>query len=50
MIRGQHQCLWPVGLKVWGTATVMSSVPDEERPILTKPLILSPGERIMEGG
>ena len=38
---------WGQGL---GTATVVSSVPDEERPILTKPLILSPGERIMEAG
>ena len=28
----------------------MSSIPDEERPVLTKPLILSPGERIMEAG
>ena len=38
---------WGQGL---GTATVVSSIPDEERPLLTKPLILSPGERIMEAG
>ena len=38
---------WGQGL---GTATVVSSLPDEQRPILTKPLILSPGERIMEAG
>ena len=38
---------WGQGL---GTATVVSSLPDEERPILTKPLVLTPGERIMEAG
>ena len=38
---------WGQGL---GTATVISSIPDEERPVLTKPLILSPEERIMEEG
>ena len=38
---------WGQGL---GTATVISSIPDEERPVLTKPLILSPEERIMEAG
>ena len=38
---------WGQGL---GTATVVSSIPDEERPVLTKPLILSPEERIMEAG
>ena len=38
---------WDQGL---GTATVVSSLPDEERTVLTKPLILTPGERIMEAG
>ena len=38
---------WGQGL---GTATVISSLTDEERPVLTKPLILSPEERIMEAG
>ena len=38
---------WGQGL---GTATVVSSIPDEDRPALTKPLILSPGERIMAAG
>ena len=38
---------WGQGL---GTATVVSSLPDEERSILTKPLVLTPGERIMEAG
>ena len=38
---------WGQGL---GTATVVSSLPDEERTVLTKPLVLTPGERIMEAG
>ena len=38
---------WGQGL---GTATVASSLPDEERPVLTKPLILNPDERIMDAG
>ena len=38
---------WGQGL---GTATVASSLPDEDRPVLAKPLILAPGERIMEAG
>ena len=38
---------WDQGL---GTATVVSSLPDEERTVLTKPLILTPGERVMEAG
>ena len=38
---------WGQGL---GATTVVSSLPDEERPVLNKPLILSPGERIMEAG
>ena len=38
---------WGQGL---GTATMASSLPDEERPILTKPLILNADERIMDAG
>ena len=38
---------WDQGL---GTATVVSSVPDEEKTVLTRPLILTPGEKIMEAG
>ena len=38
---------WGQGL---GTATMASSLPDEERPVLTKPLILNPDESIMEAG
>ena len=38
---------WGQGL---GATTVVSSLPDEEQPVLTKPLILSPGERVMEAG
>ena len=38
---------WGQGL---GTATVASSLPDEERLVLTKPLILTPDERIMDAG
>ena len=38
---------WGQGL---GTATVASSLPDEERPVLTKPLILNSDERIMDAG
>ena len=38
---------WGQGL---GTATIASSLPDEERPVLTKPLILNPDERIMDAG
>ena len=38
---------WGQGL---GTATVVSSLPDEERVVSTKPLVLTPGERIMEAG
>ena len=38
---------WDQGL---GTATVVSSLPDEERTVLTKPLILTPGKRIMQAG
>ena len=38
---------WGQGL---GTATIASSLPDEERPLLTKPLILNPDERIMDAG
>ena len=33
-----------------GTATVASSLPDEERPVLTKPLILNPDEKVMDAG
>ena len=38
---------WGQGL---GTATMASSLPDEERPVLTKPLILNSDESIMEAG
>ena len=38
---------WGQGL---GTATVASSLPDEERPVLTKPLFLASDEKIMDAG
>ena len=38
---------WGQGL---GTAIMASSLPDEERPVLTKPLILNSDERIMDAG
>ena len=33
-----------------GLGTVTSSLPDEEQPVLTKPLILNTDEKIMEKG